>query len=153
VGCAAPSDPCFDTEAWATIGTGENQWEDLNEGDPVTMVHGPQGGWHVLGSVRAGQMGPYVDIHYTITDVKSGTLVANNLYKVGLQMDEECSGLFPGMYAYLDVTELAVGEMDTPPELLAYHQLELTMNISNEYGHEVLETLRVIAQLDPMDMD
>ena len=34
------------------IGTGEYAWESISTGDEITMVHGPQGGWHILGSVR-----------------------------------------------------------------------------------------------------
>ena len=155
-GCGSgpnPTDPCLESEAWATIGTGESAWEDLASGDPVVMVHGPQGGWHMLGSARVGNMGRYVQIHYTITDLQSGIMVADNRYTIALQMTETCTGEFPGMYAYLDVTPLADGEKDTPPELLAYNELEMTMHLSNDYGDELTESLTVIAQPDPKDID
>src|SRR6185436_3266908 len=54
-GDGAPLD-CEAGEASADIGTGEYEWVDLSEGDDVTMVHGPQGGWHILGSVRIDDM-------------------------------------------------------------------------------------------------
>lgn len=146
-------DPCFQNEPWVAIGTGEQQWVDLIEGDPIVMVHGPQGGWHILGSAKVANMGEKVSIHYTITDVESQVKIADNLYNIRLGMDEDCGGLFPGMYAYLDVSELALGEQNTPPELLAYNELELSMRISNEFEMEVTKTIRVIAQLDPKDVD
>jgi len=34
------------------LGTGEYEWEDLNDGGNVYVVFGPQGGYHLLGSVR-----------------------------------------------------------------------------------------------------
>ena len=156
VGCGTDDDskdPCLSDDAWAVIGTGENSWVDIENGDPITMVHGPQCGWHVLGSARVGNMGRYVQIHYTIQDLESGTVVADNRYKIGLNMTDTCTGEFPGMYAYLDVTSMAEGEKDTPPELLAYNELELAMHISNDFGDELHQSLTVIAQPDPMDID
>ena len=147
------SNPCFDAAPWAVIGTGESEWEDLNSGDAVTMVHGPQGGWHILGSAKAGNMGQLVSIHYTIHDVASGARIANNTYTLALKMDDECSGHFPGMYAYLNVSTLKTGDRDTPPELLAYNDLELTMDITNEYGMSISETVQVIAVPDPQDIE
>lgn len=147
------NNPCFEADPWAVIGTGEGQWEDLNSGDSVTMVHGPQGGWHVLGSAKAGNMGQNVSIHYTIHDVPSGEQIANNTYTLALRMDDECSGHFPGMYAYLNVEPLKSGDRDTPPELLAYNELELSMHISNEYDMHITETIQVIAVPDPEDME
>jgi hypothetical protein len=34
------------------LGTGEMTFEDLEDGDDLVVVHGPQNGWHVYGSVR-----------------------------------------------------------------------------------------------------
>ena len=36
----------------ALLGSGEWEWEDLTEGDEVPVIQGPQGGFHILGSVR-----------------------------------------------------------------------------------------------------
>jgi hypothetical protein len=47
VGCAgAPVEPAID------LGTGEFAFEPLVEGGEILVVHGPQGGYHLLGSVR-----------------------------------------------------------------------------------------------------
>lgn len=34
------------------LGTGEYEWEELTDGGSVYVVFGPQGGYHLLGSVR-----------------------------------------------------------------------------------------------------
>ena len=34
------------------LGTGEYEWEDLSEGGSVYVIFGPQGGYHLLGSIR-----------------------------------------------------------------------------------------------------
>jgi hypothetical protein len=46
-GCAAePPEPAVD------LGTGEVAFQPLVEGGEILVVHGPQGGYHLLGSVR-----------------------------------------------------------------------------------------------------
>lgn len=49
-GCATPP--------VALLGTGELAWEPLAEGDDLTVIRGPQGGYHVLGSVRTAGLVP-----------------------------------------------------------------------------------------------
>jgi hypothetical protein len=34
------------------LGTGEWEWEELDEGSGIPVIQGPQGGFHLLGSVR-----------------------------------------------------------------------------------------------------
>lgn len=41
-------------EPWVQIGQGEDVFSALAEGDEVFVILGPQGGYHVLGSVQAG---------------------------------------------------------------------------------------------------
>ena len=38
---------CTDLPARVEIGTGDSTFETLVEAEPVVMVHGPQGGWHI----------------------------------------------------------------------------------------------------------
>lgn len=144
---------CADEGPHLEVGTGEEAYEALTSGDPVTMVHGPQGGWHVLGSVRIWNMAPIVDIHFVVTSLTHDAVVADNRYRVATVVEGDCTGLFWGMYGYLDVHEIAEGEMDTPPELLAYHDLEYQMTVSDMAGTEVAATMRVKAVPDPMDVE
>jgi hypothetical protein len=144
---------CEEEELLVEVGTGDLEFEPLEDGAPVTMVHGPQGGWHMLGSVQVGQTEPIVRVHYTIETVETGVIIADNTYQVQLVSTGECGGYFPGMYGYLDVTDLAVGEADTPPELLAYDAVRMAMSVEDTRGRLGSATIEVIATPDPADLD
>lgn len=132
------------------VGTGADTWEPLAEGDPLTMVHGPQGGWHLLGSLWVANEQGVVTVHFTV-DTDAGIRVADNLYTVQLASDPRGGGVYPGMYAYLYVQELAEGEADTPPELLADTTLHLRMEVLDEAQRTGWDEVRVKAALDPAD--
>jgi len=40
------------------LGTGEWEWESLENGDEIPVIMGPQGGYHLLGSVRVSGILP-----------------------------------------------------------------------------------------------
>ncbi len=143
---------CLSVDPWLEIGTGEAAFEAFPEPPAVVMVHGPQGGWHVLGSARIWHTSEFVRITYTITDVASGQRVALNQYSVALQMDDDCSGTFVGMYAFLDVASLATDELTTPPQLLFDHELLVSMSIEDEDGRTATAEATVTAQRDPDDI-
>lgn len=146
------ADPCT-LDPIVSIGTGQTEYIALEEGDPVMMVHGPQGGWHMLGSVRVEQTTQVVRVYYTVTDEASGAVVVDNEYQVALVMDGECSGYFPGMYGYLNVDALKTAEATTPPELLSEHTLEMHMRIVDRKDGEGEAALLVTAVPDPKDVD
>ena len=155
---------CTDLAPSLIVGTGEREFETLDEGEEVVMVHGPQGGWHMLGSIQLFNTFPIVEIDFTITDIASGVIVSSNYYRVGLLMENDCDGYYPGMYGYINVQDLAEGDLDTPPELLGGHELVMEMRANdctesqNEQGICVREerwsinTMNVTAALDPIDM-
>jgi hypothetical protein len=143
---------CFDVAPHLSIGTGESEWLPLESGDAVTMVHGPQGGWHILGSVRLDNTDQIVVVDYSVHVAETGELIADDSYRVALVLDEECSGYFPGMYAYLDVSSLAEGEADTPPELLAYEDVVLSMSVTDSSDRMVASEITVLAVPDPVDL-
>lgn len=162
LGCPAGNDlagSCGDTGACACeaasveVGGGDVEFVPLTDGVEATMVHGPQGGWHILGGARMSNFSPIVRIHYTVTVEATGAIVADNNYRVEMRTDGECSGYYTGMYGYLDVRELAEGDLDTPPELLAGQELRLTMDVADELGAAASDSLLVIAALDPMDVE
>jgi hypothetical protein len=150
IGTIAPACRC--EEPTVIIGTGEFAWEDLDDDAPLTMVHGPQGGWHMLGSARVCGSRNVVTIHFTITHDASGTIVSDNTYRVALVDDPSgCCGHYPGMYGFLGVQELAEGEMDTPPELLACAPVTLKMEVTDSGGRQLVTTTSVTATPDPTD--
>ena len=123
--------PCWLQKPQVSIGTGEYVWEAIDELDPVVMVHGPQGGWHMLGSVQVINTQPIIEVDFTITEESTGMVVSSNHYRVAMIMEEECSGYYPGMYGYLNVIDLEVGDLDTPPELLADKIVTFEMSIND----------------------
>ena len=147
------ADPsCFADAPALTIGSGEYDWVDLSQQSPVTMVHGPQGGWHMLGSARIDHTEPIVRILFTIKVKDSGVVIADNTYTVQMIRDQDCSGYYPGMYGYLDVSELADGEADTPPELLSNQPVIMEMTAEDLEGRSATASLEVIAVPDPVDI-
>jgi hypothetical protein len=42
----------------AELGTGELEFETIADGDPMLVVHGPQGGYHLVGAMRASGIDP-----------------------------------------------------------------------------------------------
>ena len=133
------------------VGTGDAAYVPLEAGDPVTMVHGPQGGWHILGSALVLNSAPIVSLHFTIHTIDGGVLIADNTYRVLLVENPPCGGSFPGMYAYLNVSALAEGEADTPPELLGDARLTMRIEATDDDGGLGAGEIEVIAALDPID--
>lgn len=60
LGCA--DKPTTETEGLGPLlielGTGEWDWEPLDSGDEIPVIQGPQGGFHLLGSVRVSGLEP-----------------------------------------------------------------------------------------------
>ena len=87
---------CFANEAAIDVGTGATAFEPLAEGDPVVMVHGPQGGWHLLVvSAQHDRGGPDP---FRGRREESSCRADNSLYVQTLP-DGDCAGVYPGMYA------------------------------------------------------
>jgi len=145
---------CFATDPIIEIGTGDREFETLADGDDVMMVHGPQGGWHMLGSVRITHMSEIVSVHFLITHKDSGVVVADNTYRVATIYDaDSCEGYYPGMYGYLYVEELAEGEVDTPPELLSYDTVTFCMEVTDQEERVASDCLDIVATPDPADVE
>lgn len=51
LGCE-PQQAAPDVDPAVLLGTGEWSWEPLSDGDSLSVIQGPQGGHHLLGSVR-----------------------------------------------------------------------------------------------------
>lgn len=145
--------PCEEREPSIEIGTGDVTFEPLSENEPVVMVHGPQGGWHMLGSVRTHSMHNVIEVHFTVTDLESSVVVADNRYRVAVVEDGDCTGYYPGMYGYLNVADLVTEHASRPPEVLGYKIVQMRMEVVDYEGRSVTETLMVTAQPDPVDLE
>ncbi len=145
-----PVDPCATKRV--EVGTGASAFEPFGDPAAAIMVHGPQGGWHMLGSLRTTGLQQVVSVVYTITDLGSGVEISRNNYRVGTIFDAEtCVGTYPGMYGYLLITPLVDGERDTPPELLSWAPLQLCMSADD--GEDSAEAcVELTAEPDPIDV-
>jgi hypothetical protein len=152
---------CFERDATVLIGAsgvdaeGRPTWTEMPEGSEQTMVHGPQGGWHVLASADVRSMDEIVTLVYTITWPARGDVeLSRGQFRVMLVANEEdCGGVYAGMYGVLDVTGLEEGDADTPPELLAGEALDIRLEAVDESGRVATDTRSIRARLDPADVD
>ncbi|MBO85460.1 MAG: hypothetical protein CL927_08885 [Deltaproteobacteria bacterium] len=151
---SGPGAGCFSVDPAVEVGTGEREFVTLEDGQGVTMVHGPQGGWHMLGSMQAAHMTEIVAAHFVITHLPTGVVVADNTYRVATVYDEDnCMGYYPGMYGYLYVEDLASGDLDTPPELMAYDEVQFCMTVTDQEEREEHDCRTVVALPDPIDLE
>ena len=145
------ADPCFADAPLIQIGDGTMEFIPVAEGAKVTMIHGPQGGWHIAASVMVHHTDRIVEMGYTI-DLLSGTRISDNHYRVQLKDMGDCSGFYTNMYGYLNVSALSEGEADTPPELICDQPIRLTIQAIDSAGHEATSTLDVVTSPDPIDI-
>ncbi|HNC96036.1 MAG TPA: hypothetical protein PKW90_07925 [Myxococcota bacterium] len=152
-----PCDPttvepvCSCEDATLTIGDGEDLFTPLVAGQEVTIVHGPQGGWHVLASVQVANTSPYVVLEYKVHTLPELTQVSNNLYNIQLPLWIDCVGQLTDIFGYLEVSALVNGDLNTPPELLVGRDLRISMTLTDIYGRGASSTIDVVGKLDPMD--
>ncbi len=148
----AVSETCFDDAPFLEIGTGSSTWEPLEALDPVTMVHGPQGGWHILGGAAVHHTNAIVRIDFTITDAASGVVVSAVSYSIQLLREpDSCTGHVANLYGYLDVSGLDDGTGQTPHELLDGSTLLMEMAATDSAGRIARGSLQVVAVPDPED--
>ena len=63
---------CFHQPSVLDLGEGEVEFADFNADSEAIMVHGPQGGWHILGSFLLQNALQVLDVEFTIEHVASG---------------------------------------------------------------------------------
>ena len=80
---------CFVDPPVLEVGEGEHDFLTLERGDSVVVVHGPQGGWHITGAVRATGIGQIARIRYTIEHIESGVFVTDYDYNVAMVMEDD----------------------------------------------------------------
>jgi hypothetical protein len=138
-------------EPTVEIGDGREEFVEIPDNAEVIMTHGPQGGWHMLAGVYVTCTDMIVTVNYTIDVLPEETRISDNAYRVQLRADGEDAGYYWNMYGYLDVSAMAEGELDTPPELLCGRTLRLTISVEDSYGNAAESSVDVIAAPDPQD--
>ena len=155
---------CFDATPSIEMGEGERTFELFEEPYESMMIHGPQGGWHILASLQIHGMMDIVEVQYTIEHLATGVLVSDNNYRLAVISEGDCTGYYPGMYGYLSVSPLYDGELDTPPEILGGERLRIQFRVNDCNPNQeavgdcvrderwVETALEVLATLDPVDV-
>ncbi len=159
---------CFADPMTLTPGTGAEMFVELSEGDPVTIVHGPQGGWHIDIAGVAQHTSQNVSILTVITaiDQPTPTVMAGAggsadaaLIALAAYDDALCSGMFWGVRAFLD--DFAPPAGSDPQEVIcalegerveiAITVTELPAEGSTSAPDSVLSTVLATVELDARD--
>ena len=118
----------------------------------VVVVHGPQGGWHITGAVRATGIGQIARIRYTIEHIESGVFVTDYDYNVAMVMEDDCVGTFTNMIGFITVSEMEGGDALLPPDLLEDQELRITMEVDDFGERSVVSSVIVVGERDPIDI-
>jgi hypothetical protein len=148
---------CTAQDLTVEVGTGELEYEPLEDGDPVTLVYGPQGGWHIWFSVLTHFSESEVKLLPVVTETEMGVTVTpedqQELF-VALEYDEPaCEGRIAGQRAFVDASR------DTGPSDIDFicalegRTLEMTVTATDILsGRTSTDTVNVTAALDPVDV-
>jgi len=143
----APVEPeaCADHEPQVRLTRGDDVQADLVDGEPTTLVFGPQGGFHVLFGVRVVDPSPRVTLDVSV-DAPQGRVVDNH-YRLRLDtLDEQgCVHGFDDLFGFIDTS--AIDPDARPPELL--HGQTLLMRVQVEASQGVLvDEVEVVGQAE-----
>ncbi len=101
-------------EASLGLGTGLTRWRALAEGDPIELVAGPQGGWHVDVSVRgAGVESEGLRLDYYAIDAESGDELS---FVTSSQLTE--GGVLPADEGWFRLGDRVVFDIDGPEDVV-----------------------------------
>lgn len=139
---SAAVDPCLVDPPTAEVGTGDSSFVPLQDGDSVVIVNGPQGGQHILGSLRTRHTTDVVAVHYTITLQSDGTSLSDVTYRLQMLPDGDCGWVYPWLYGYLG---FVVGTPDTPG--IEDQPVIMRMDIEDQDGRQASDQVIVTAVL------
>ncbi|MCB9666088.1 MAG: hypothetical protein H6732_18415 [Alphaproteobacteria bacterium] len=156
-------DPCGEPGAPVLeVGTGEETFEALTEGQDLAMVHGAQGGWHLPVAVRAAHVPQFVRLTYRVVDLGTGvTITSQDPLALNVALVPEvlgswaCSGEYPNLFAYLDFSTLGASDTDADPWMsLDGRRVRLEASIASSAGDALASAaVEVVARPDPCDPD
>lgn len=142
-----PPDPCEVPSV--DIGTGLSEYLPLNPGDAVTVVFGPQGGWHIDVGGRVMATEQVVSVQLALewqAQTLTGALPAQTL---ALVPEKPCGWTFFGLRAIFDDDELT----DDPVAFVCgldgqTADLSVTVNDAAQ-GVKLTDRVSVTLQRDP----
>jgi len=141
------------------IGEGEFGYEVRNPGDGFTMIHGPQGGWHMdIAGIVNGSNG-VVRVQSFVTVVSTGTLIAGNGQEndTPLQLagydEATCDGNFFKGRTFIDDVDIPSSEYQG--FICGLHEEALTIEVhltDLKTEETVVQSLSATAEIDPTDI-
>ena len=123
---------CSSEDARVEVGAGEHAFEEIADDTELPLVHGPQGGNHILASVRVYDMDPIVSLRYTLTRVYDGLMFSDNFYRLYLLEEGDCQYYYPGLYGYVGFTGEDTEDIDLGQ--ITMHKAELWMEVTDQSG-------------------
>lgn len=132
---AESTDACLSGTATGELGTGDTVFIPVHDGDELPVIHGSQGGNHMLGAVRVKHMSPVVLVHFTLTS-QSGTVVSDQTYRLLLADEGDCTGSAIGLYAYLGFMGGGTESQDVATALL-WTDTRMQIEVTDTGGRSV----------------
>ena len=153
-GASSPDDSggvaasCDSGSGAVELGTGETTYEPLSDGDPVVVINGPQGGQHILASVRTTGMSSIATVQLTIQRAADESFVSDQTYRLQFfddpDRDADCAWLYPGLYGYLGFVSVAEDDAD-----FLWRDAIMRVEVTDEAGQAASDSVRVVPELEP----
>ena len=137
---------CADRGPVVEIGTGEDVFETIEDGDAIEVHHGSQDGHHILGSIRTRNTASIATIHFEIVPDYDDEPVAIQDYRMQLlpdPMQGECAWIITGMYAYL-------GRIDPSGAEFLNQSATMSMVLVDNDGKTASDSVTVVPYLPPV---
>ena len=147
-GCPPPSDADagFIGDAGPpelSVGTGEEAFAPLMNGDVLELIHGPQGGWHVVVSARMS--GVELDGARLIIEVRSGEAGSEETVLARISLALLARRLDRDGPSYLKLDNLLIFDVASPSEIA---DREVIVRARLEVGELVLRDERTVTVVD-----
>ena len=141
--------PCSNGEPILEIGTGEEAFESIDDGDAIEVIHGTQDGHHILGSLRTKNTAEIAAVRFQIISTSDGAPISDQTYRVMMLPDgtgEPCAWSTIGMYAYL-------GRIDPGAAPFLLHSVIFQMDFEDDYGRALSQSLELFPFVDAVERE
>ena len=155
-GADTAANACSTTDPSVQVGNGEFAHEAVEVGEVVTMIHGPQGGWHVWYSFQSYNFGPTVTFTVTGEDRATAGLLVNETLNQALVItgDPVCAGDAWGVTGYLPLDDAKTEGDESPPAYLVGHQMVMGVTVTDLTDATITaqDEVTVTLACDPIDV-
>ena len=141
--------PCTSGEPILEIGTGEDEFEAINNGDSIEVIHGTQDGHHILGSLRTKNTAEIAAVRFQIISNSDGIPISDQTYRLMMLPDgtgEPCAWITIGMYAYL-------GRIDPGEAPFLLNSVMFQMDFEDDYGRTLSQSLELFPFVNAVERE